>query len=553
MASDVDVVGAPAVTPTPGRSLRIGGRAYPVVLPTVRDPRLQVAAVLLTVQVLGQTVLDFELSIAQILVSLLSAAVLELAIVFHRQRALVWPASALLTGNGVALILRVEGTPHGDWWSLHGAWIFAATACVSLLSKYVIRVDDRPLFNPSNFGLIACFLLLGSGVVNPLDFWWGPMSPGLAVAVLVIVVGGIAILSRLRMLAVAVSFWLTFAAGIALLAASGHEMSARWHLGPVSGSTYWWVLVTSPEILIFLLFMITDPKTAPRGQVARVVYGVGVAFAAVVLAATQTTEFGTKVAVLGGLAVVCLFRPWLERRLPTPGSERDDVRRWSASLGTGDPPGAATVPRGVRARQIAGALGVVVLGAAIVLVAGIPAESREVAAPLAHGTTKVARPDLSVPPASVPPISVDSSAQVASSIDDATAQRIARDLMEDLAIQDRALRRLDPDLVATATDRAWRTKLLGRIRAGRERGTLALETYDPDRLRLSTARRPFQGPPAILVTLYGPARVTRYEGDAPMRAVGDRRRAAPTKTFEVAWDGEHFLIVSDDLPPGWRP
>jgi len=38
------------------RSVRIRGREYPVLLPSIRDPRLHVAAVLLTLQVLGQTV-----------------------------------------------------------------------------------------------------------------------------------------------------------------------------------------------------------------------------------------------------------------------------------------------------------------------------------------------------------------------------------------------------------------------------------------------------------------------------------------------------------------
>ena len=76
-------------------------------------------------------------------------------------------------------------------------------------------------------------------------------------------------------------------------------MTARWHLGPISGWAFWWLLVTSPEILIFLFFMITDPMTIPRGRVARVVYAVGVGLLATLLIAPQTTEYATKVAVLG--------------------------------------------------------------------------------------------------------------------------------------------------------------------------------------------------------------------------------------------------------------
>ena len=43
-------------------------------------------------------------------------------------------------------------------------------------------------------------------------------------------------------------------------------MTARWHLGPVSDWYFWQVLAFSPEILVFLFFMITDPKTIPAGK-----------------------------------------------------------------------------------------------------------------------------------------------------------------------------------------------------------------------------------------------------------------------------------------------
>ena len=175
-------MGAPAVVDAGRPTIRIRGTAYPVLLPSVRDPRLHLAAVIITLQVLGQTSFDFSLSIAQILVSVLTCAVLEVAIAFRQQHVLMWPASALLTGNGVAFILRVPGTEHGDWWSMNGWWIFAGTAAVSLLSKYVIKFRGSHVFNPSNFGLVLCFLLLGPEHADPLDFWWGPMSPALAFA-----------------------------------------------------------------------------------------------------------------------------------------------------------------------------------------------------------------------------------------------------------------------------------------------------------------------------------------------------------------------------------
>ena len=301
-------------------TLRIRGTTYPVLLPSIRDPRLHLAAVIISLQVLGQVAFDFRLSIAQILVSLLTCAVLEVGIAFRRQHVILWPASALLTGNGVAFILRVPGTEHGDWWSMHGWWVFAGTAAVSLLSKHLIQFRGGHIFNPSNFGLVLCFLLLGPELADPLEFWWGPMSFWLALALAIIVGGGFAILRRLRLLHIAVTFWVTFAVSIAVLAASGHDMTARWHLGPVSDWHFWRVLAFSPEILVFLFFMITDPKTIPAGKTGRRVYAVAIGLLAALLIAPQTTEFGSKVALLAALAIVCAARPVLE--LDRRGSAR---------------------------------------------------------------------------------------------------------------------------------------------------------------------------------------------------------------------------------------
>src|SRR5215212_5578283 len=210
---------AHAATAPRGPSLTIRGRAYPVLLPKLRDPRLHLAAVITSLQILGQTAFDFRVSIAQILLSLATCAVLEVGIAAWRQHVLLWPASALITGNGVSFILRVPGTEHGDWWSMRGWWIFVGTAAVSLLSKHVIQVRGGHIFNPSNIGLVLCFLVLGRDRADPLDFWWGPMSWWMALALAIILAGGFAILSRLKLLWIAVAFWLSFAAGIAILAA----------------------------------------------------------------------------------------------------------------------------------------------------------------------------------------------------------------------------------------------------------------------------------------------------------------------------------------------
>jgi Na+-translocating ferredoxin:NAD+ oxidoreductase RnfD subunit len=304
-------------------ALRVGGRSIPLVLPDRHDPRLRLAVVILSLQALGQIGLGFRVSIAQILVAIGVCALIELAVVLHRERKLAWPASALLTGNSVAFILRTPGTHHGDWWSFNGIGLFIAASAISMLSKYLVRPGGRHRFNPSNLGLVVVFLLLGPQYAFPQYLWWGGLDVPVVLALAVIVIGGLWVLRPLRLLPLVLAFLLTFWAATAGLAASGSCFLAIWSAAPVCGTAYWLNLATSPELLVFVFFMITDPVTAPRGGGARVVFGVLVAGAAAALIATQPSEFGVKVALLAGLTVVCAVAPWLDRGLgraavPTP-------------------------------------------------------------------------------------------------------------------------------------------------------------------------------------------------------------------------------------------
>ena len=510
---------APAVVGVDRPTLRIRGTAYPVLLPTLRDPRLHLAAVIVSLQVLGQVAFDFRLSIAQILVAVLTSAILEVAIAFRRQRVLMWPASALLTGNGVAFILRVPGTEHGDWWSMHGAWIFAATSAIALLSKYVIQFRGRHVFNPSNFGLVLCFLALGPERADPLEFWWGPLSPALVIALAIIVAGGLAILGRLHLTEIAVGFWLAFAAGVGVLAASGHAMTAAWHVGPIEGVEFWRTLVFSPEILVFLFFMITDPRTIPEGRFARRAYAVGIGLLSTLLIAPFTTEFAAKVAVLGALFVVCALRPALVLLGTTDFAARSRGLVGGARL------------ESVRARRPAVAavtLAGAVTFSALVVVAGIPARPE----------TASATP---IEPGRLPEITVVASAGIAK-IDDGKARQIAHDVIADLRDEAEALRLRDPDRAAAGATGPWVAALWERIRDAEGR-SISVPTYDVRQLRLTLEPGGGQGPPTIVARLAGTLVVATYgEGSS---AVVSRTDSDPfRRTLELALQRGRYRISS---------
>jgi len=288
------------------------GRRVPVILPKRSDPRLKLSATIWTLTILGMTVLSFQLSIPQIAVSVLLAAAIEIVVTYRREKVLVWPASAMQTGISVAFIFRVSGTEHGDLWSFRGVQYFAFVIVLSLLPKYLLRHNNRHIFNPSNIGLAWGLLLIGPSYVFSEHLWWAPLGAPVLVAMAVIVAGAFWVLRQVRMISLAASFLITFFALIGLFAVLGRTYFATWHTGPVGGSFYWLTIALSPEVLIFVFFMITDPQTAPKSPLGRIIFGASTAVVAAGLILVQTTEFGIKVAILSSLLLTCALVPAIE-------------------------------------------------------------------------------------------------------------------------------------------------------------------------------------------------------------------------------------------------
>ncbi|HUP70083.1 MAG TPA: RnfABCDGE type electron transport complex subunit D [Acidimicrobiales bacterium] len=342
----------------PGPHVVVRGRPIPVVLPKLSDPRLKLSATIITLTILGLTVLNFQVSIPQILVCILLSAVVEIVVTYRREHVLVWPASAIQTGVSVAFIFRVGGTQHADYWSLRGLHLFVFVTLLSLLPKYLIRRNGRHIFNPSNIGLAWGLLLIGPHYVFSEHLWWAPLGAPVLISMAVIFGGAFWILRQVRMIPMAVTFLATFLTLIAFFALAGRSYYATWHNGPVGGSFYWLTIALSPELLIFVFFMITDPQTAPKSPLGRKIYAVATAFVAAGLILIQPTEFGIKVAILSSLLLTCALVPAIEQ-LATRIEERRS--------GAGSLPRPAPEPV---ARRLAAAVRSPVLVAATIIAVG---------------------------------------------------------------------------------------------------------------------------------------------------------------------------------------
>jgi len=565
--SALDAGPPPAARRTGPRTVQIRGRKYPVFLPGIRDARLHVAAVLLTLQVLGQTVLGFRLSVAQILICLAVGALIEFGVAFFKDRVILWPASGLLTGNSTAFILRTPGTLHGQWWSLHGIEIFIGVVALGMATKYLIRWHGRHIFNPSNVALVVAFIALGPRYTEPLDLWWIPMGPWMIVTYAILVGGGVFIGWRLGLLGMEVAFMASFAIFVALALAPvpDHCMVASWHLSPLCGRSLWEILVTSPEILIFALFMIPDPRTVPDGAVARIVFGVLVALLAVLFLGPTTLEFWTKTAILASLVVACALRFALVALL---ASVREGMHGASSFLIPG-----WRVPAAIVVASL--------VVACVPVSADLSTHSPQPVAGLSDGTTPTiplvvgtgpglgswvtgsARDALPPPPdaqvvggsssarvwvlPAVPQVAIASNvAYFNSKMTPSVAQRMGHDAVLDLVIEAEARRSHDSKLAESGAIDDGLAEFVGVINDDASAGKFVLKVYkfDTATLNLFLPKFSTQASRLVGITLTGTATLITRDQTGRVLAQSTSAYSKSWSVGAIAPDG-HLLIDQD--------
>ncbi|MBD2725508.1 RnfABCDGE type electron transport complex subunit D [Nostoc sp. FACHB-892] len=152
--------------------------------------------------------------------------------------------SALITSLGLSLLLRA------DHWT---TMVIAAASAIA--SKFIFKFGDKHFFNPANFGIISALILTSDAWVSPGQWgeeWW--------YALLFAGTGGM-ILQR-------VGRWDTTAAflGSYSLLEAIRNLWLGW-----TWDVYWHRLM-SGSLLLFALFMITDPRSIPNSRIGRIVW-----------------------------------------------------------------------------------------------------------------------------------------------------------------------------------------------------------------------------------------------------------------------------------------
>src|SRR6266480_1973444 len=153
-------------------------------------------------------------------------------------------ASAYITGISVGILVRSPAY-----------WPYALCSVISIMSKYVLRVKGRHIWNPSNFG-IAVLLFLAPETMAVLSIQWGNNYWSL----LVIWVLGSIIIWRARRFHISATYVVAFFLFAFLRSwITGDPWQAE--IAPITGPMY----------QLFVFFMITDPKTTVRSRMGQCV------------------------------------------------------------------------------------------------------------------------------------------------------------------------------------------------------------------------------------------------------------------------------------------
>jgi enediyne biosynthesis protein E5 len=192
--------------------------------------------------------------------------------------------SPMITGLSLCLLLRSDEP-----------WMPAVAAALAILSKFLLRIDGKHVWNPAGFALVV--LLFGTDHVWVSPAQWGASLWFAALLAFL----AILVLHAARRGDIAIFFLGSHAA---LLCARAWWFGDPWAI-PLHQ-------LESGSVLLFSFFMISDPKTSPDSRLGRFLFALAVALLAYWLA----FAWQLRPALFVALIALSPSVPLIDRALP---------------------------------------------------------------------------------------------------------------------------------------------------------------------------------------------------------------------------------------------
>lgn len=196
-------------------------------------------------------------SLIPVLISVLTAVILDLLIDYSKFKTWEFPYSALISGLFIGGLLA----QNLQW------YIYITAGIIAILSKHILKVHGNHIFNPANFGILMVFL-----VFNAPNTWW------ISSPFYLVVPFGLFILWRQRRFDLAVSFLAAYYILHAFIPepAMMGRMPMMTNI-PMAMHSFYQSFISQSTIFFFAMFMLIEPKTHPAARKQRIFYGIMVA------------------------------------------------------------------------------------------------------------------------------------------------------------------------------------------------------------------------------------------------------------------------------------
>ena len=186
------------------------------------------------------------------------AIVFEAALNYYFENKRFIPYSAAITALGVVLMV--------GWIAWYIPFVIIALA---ILQKKFLKVDNRHIFNPSNFAVIVAMALFYPKAAPIV----GELGKNSFIILIVLILGAI-ILFRVNRLLISISFIIFYSLLEYLIIGNSDPM---WHW------EHFVVKFYSTSFIVYTTFMLTDPITTPNSLTKQAFFAFVVALIAVLL------------------------------------------------------------------------------------------------------------------------------------------------------------------------------------------------------------------------------------------------------------------------------
>lgn len=171
-------------------------------------------------------------------------------------------------------------------------WVYPLAGAVAMATKFLIRWDNKHIFNPANAAIVIGLILLPSHVWVSPGQWGSAVWLGFALVSLASIVLNKAGRADIALFFLGSWFFLIFARALWL----GDPLAIPLHNAQ------------SGALLIFAFFMISDPMTTPDSRLGRFIFAFTVACVAYIF----QYVFQSREAIFYALFLVCFTTPLID-------------------------------------------------------------------------------------------------------------------------------------------------------------------------------------------------------------------------------------------------